>query len=235
MRKVIALLAATAAIAAFGANAHAAAPKTSWTDATGDAGLGHTPGTLPAIGEGGFDITKGSIVKKGANLEFKVEHATMPPIGTLPEAFRFLWHFNVNNAEYRFMAKSADVGKPDAIANSGQDRVGKVDSDGHFRLEQCVNEPAPAGPLELVNCRPVAYLDGKFDAATKSFTVIVLFKAIKAKTGSKITAGTSGNSATGCVVCWLNHTAERSNTGGANGGGIIDAAIILTSYKVPKK
>ena len=234
MRKLVALVAATASLAAFGANAQAAAPKTVWTDATGDAGVGTTPGPLPAVGEGGFDITKGSIVKKGANLEFKVEHAAMPPIGTLPEAFRFVWHFNVDNKEYRFMAKTMDVGKPDALANSGQERVGQVDTDGHFRLEQCVNEAAPA-VLTLVNCRPLAYLEGKFDPATKSFTVLIPLKAVKAKTGSKVTAGTSGNSGLGCTVCWMNHTAERSNTGGANGGGVIDDALILGTYKVPKK
>lgn len=91
----------------------------------------------------------------------------MPPTGTPGEAFRLLWHFAVGTEQYRFTAKSIDIGKPDVIAQSGTERVGQVDTDGHFRLEQCTDEPAPA-VLTLVQCRPVEYLDGSFDPATKT-------------------------------------------------------------------
>ncbi len=197
-------------------------PVTLFEDATGDATMGQAPQSIPA----GWDLTSGAIEKKGKDLLFTVTHADMPPIGSAPEASRFLWNFSVNGEPYRLTIKSADLGKPDVAGGQTTERVGRADVAGHFRLEgECVTTPA-AGGLSTVNCPPLAYLEGSFDAATMSFTVIVPMAEIKAKTGSVIGPG----GANICIICWVSHAAERSLD-----TTIIDSAVQLVTYKVPKK
>lgn len=197
-----------------------------WEDPFGDAdgaqGLG---ASIP----GGFDLVSGAIAKNGANLEFTVTHADMPPSGSLPEGFRFLWAFSVGEENYRITAKTADIGKPDLLAGQTTDRVGQVDPTGHFRLEGDCATGEPIGVLTPTNCAPLEYVEGTFDAASKSFTVIIPMKSIKAKKGSVIGPG-GGESIAICSICWISHLAERSlNT------VIIDAATMAGTYKVPRK
>jgi hypothetical protein len=212
----------------FGMIANAGAkPTTVFEDPSGDAGNSQA-GAIPGAEQGGFDLVGGRIERKGNNLEFTVEHSAMPATGTLPEGFRFLWHFIVGKNEYRFTIKSADIGKPDAAAQSGTERVGQVDLDGHFRLETCFIEATPA--IQLSQCTPVAYLDGSFDPAAKTFTAIVPLKTVKAKPGDMITGGTGGAAGTGCVICWVPHYAERSLTPYT----LIDSAVQTVAYKIPR-
>lgn len=194
-----------------------------FTDDAGDADVGQGLGaSIPA----GVDITEGKIKAAGDNLEFTVTHADMPPSGSLPEAARFLWAFTVDGANYRLTVKSADIGKPDVLAGQTDERVGNVDAAGHFRLEgECASEVV--GALNAINCPPLAYLEGSFDPATASFTMIVPMEEIEAKSGSVIGPG-AGNNATICPVCWVSHTAERSLD-----ATIIDMAAIAETYKVP--
>src|SRR4026209_1390389 len=99
-----------------------AKPLKVMTDMAGDAGNQDTG--APGADQAGFDLVGATIETKGANLEFTVEHAAMPSSGTLPEGFRFMWHFVVNGkGQYRFTAKSADIGKPDPVAGTGNERV----------------------------------------------------------------------------------------------------------------
>lgn len=206
-----------------------AGPVMVFEDMANDSGHA-TAGPIPGTEQGGFDLTKGLIETKGKDLLFTVEHSAMPSSGTLPEGFRLLWHFSVDGEEYRFTVKSVDVGKPDVQANSGTDRIGQVDTDGHFRLEQCVDEPAPA-VLTLIQCRPVenGYLEGAFDPATASVNWTVPMDLVGAKKGSMISGGTTGASASSCQICWVPHYAERSLTPHT----IIDFATQTVSYKVP--
>jgi hypothetical protein len=206
-------------------------PVVVFEDPAGDAGLASQSIAVPGADAAGFDLIKGTINRAGKNLEFTAEHAAMPEGGTLPEGFRMLWHFSVDGEEYRFTIKSADVGKPDAQAQSGTERLGQVDTDGHFRLEQCVDEPLPA-VLTLVQCRVVedGYLDGSFDPAKASVTVILPLELVDAKPGSEIAPGTGGAASTSCVVCWVPHYAERSLTPHT----IIDYANVSGTYKVTK-
>ncbi|MBW3595524.1 MAG: hypothetical protein KY391_08085, partial [Actinobacteria bacterium] len=153
--------------------------------------------------------------------------ADMPPSGSLPEGFRFLWSFGVGSNEFRITAKSADIGKPDVLQGQTTERVGRVDATGHFRLEgDCGTEVV--GALNAINCKPVAYLSGSFDPANKSFTVVVPLKAIKAKKGSVVTPG-AGDSTAICSaqICWVSHTAERSLS-----STLIDTAVVSKSFKV---
>ena len=223
MKKLISSLLALAAFTAFALPASAAKPVTVFEDPAGDADVGQGLGqSLP----GGWDLASGSLVKKGANLEFTVTHHDMPPAGSMPEATRFLWNFSVDGkSPYRLTVKSVDIGKPDVLGGQTSERVGRADVSGHFRLEgECAEDSTL--PLVMVNCPVVGYLEGAWDAAAKSFTVIGPLKTIKAKTGSVLTQGPDHI----CTICWVTHYAERSlnNT-------LIDSAVQTTSYKVPKK
>ena len=208
-----------------GAPPPAHALKSLWTDPAGDADVAQGTGqSIPA----GFDLTDGIIRRKGKNLEFGVVHADMPPSGTLPEGFRFLWAFSVGKNNYRITAKSADIGKPDLVAGETTERVGRADVLGHFRLEGDCAAGAQVGVLAPTNCKPLAYVDGVFSGPAKSFIVSVPMKLIKAKPGSKILPG--GGEAIGiCGICWVTHTEERSLQ-----ATIVDAASVAKAYKIPK-
>lgn len=203
-------------------------PVVMFEDVAGDAGTENT-GPTPGFAEAGFDLLEGQIEQKGEELHFTVTHSAMPETGTLPEGFRFLWHFNIGSDEYRFTAKSADIGKPDVLAQSGTERVGQVDTDGHFRLETCAEEALPA-VLTLLNCNTVenGYLEGSFDPAAAAFTIVLPLELIEGKKGTTITAGSGGASDTNCVVCWVPQYAERSLTPST----VIDSAAVLGEFKV---
>jgi hypothetical protein len=223
MRKTISFIALAGLLLAFTGGANAAAPKQVWEDVAGDADNGQGLGaSIPA----GFDLASGSIARNGKNLDFTVAHHDMPPTGTFPEAFRFLWAFSVNGkSNYRLTVKSVDIGKPDVAAGQTDERVGRADVTGHFRLEgECVQDQSL--PVGFVNCPPVAYLEGTWDAATMSFTVSVPMKTIKAKKGSFIAAGGGANAGI-CSICWVTHYAERSLN-----ATLIDTAAMATTYKI---
>lgn len=225
MRKIIHLALAGAMLWTVAGAAQAGAPKTVWEDPAGDADNGQG---LGASVPGGFDLTEGSIAKDKKNLEFTVTHAEMPPTGTVPEGVRFLWAFNVDGHDYRLTVKRADIGKPDVAAGQTTDRLGRVDVNGHFRLEDECSRDSTL-PIAFVNCPPLEYLEGSWDPAAKSFTVIVPLKSVKAKVGSVI-MGAAGDTAAICQICWVSHYAERSLS-----SSVIDSAAMTSSYKVPKK
>lgn len=227
MRKIAAVLLAGGLMAGLVGQAGAAAPKPLWTDDVGDADNGQGLGaSIP----GGFDLVSGTIVKNKSNLDFTVTHADMPPSGSLPEGFRFMWAFAVGDTSYRVTVKSAEIGKPNPADGSGMDQIGKVYPNGFYRLEGDCGATS-LGAVSLVGCPTIAYLEGKIDPASKSFTFSVPMKDIKAKTGSVLTTG-AGDASTLCAAtaCWISHVAERSS-----GSSVIDAAIWTSSYKIPKK
>ncbi len=226
MKKLSVYIVAALAFAAIAAPATAGAPKTVWEDDAGDAdaaqGLGQS---IPA----GFDLVSGAIAKGKTTLDFTVTHADMPPSGSLPEGFRFLWAFSVDGVQYRITAKSADIGKPDVLAGQTTERVGTVSPTGHFRLEGDCKAGETIGTLQPINCKPLEYVTGAFDAAAKSFTVQIPLASVKAKRGSVVQGG-GGDAVTICQICWVTHAAERSLN-----STIIDSASMTTTYKVPKK
>ena len=226
MRKLAVAVLAGGLLAGLLGNA-SAAPAKVITDAAGDAGIESQAVAIPGFDQAGFDIVGGTINQAGANLEFTAEMAGMPPNGALPEGFRFLWHFDVGSTQYRLTIKSADIGDPDVLAGSGTERVGRVDVNGHFRLETCASEALPA-VLTLINCDAIEYVEGAFDPASKTFTAIVPLKSLKAKKGTVVKPGTGGSTGTGCQVCWVPQYAERSLTPHT----IIDGAIMAKSFKV---
>jgi hypothetical protein len=227
MKKLMAVALAAGLVAGLVTAAEAGKPKTVWEDEKGDAdnaqGLGMS---IP----GGFDLVSGEIARKKKNLEFTAIHADMPPFGSMPEAFRFLWSFSVGDTTYRLTVKSVDIGKPDVSQGQTTERVGRVDLMGHFRLEgEC---GTTSMGINFINCKPLEYLEGTWDPASTSFTVIVPLKSIKAKPGSLIGPG-AGDAIAICdaQVVWVSHYAERS----LSPTTCIDTAVQTGTYKVPKK
>jgi hypothetical protein len=227
MRKGIALLVAAGLSLGLVGTAAAGPPVAVWEDAEDDVAVVGNP--VAGAGAAGIDLLTGEIARVGKDIEFKVTHASMPAPGSLPEAARFMWHFSVDGEQYRFTVKSVDIGKPDVIAQSGTERLGRVDTAGHFRLEQCVTDATL--PVNLNNCKAVAYYTGAFDVAAGLFAFKVPMADLKAKNGSLIAGGTSGASGSGCQICWALHTAERSLTDTT----VLDSASQAVTYKVPKK
>ena len=225
MKKILCLVAAVGLLGAAIAPANAKA-VTMFTDAANDAGNQDSP--IPGFTEAGFDIVSGTIDKVGTDLVFSVGHAAMPASNQPGEAFRFLWHFDVGKTQYRFTVKTFDIGKPDAIAQSGQERIGQVYANGVARLEEGYVDATL--PLQLSQFKVLEYLDVEFDAAAKTMTWKMPLSALKLKKGSVILPGTGGSTGTGCQVCWIPHYAERSLTPHT----IIDSTMMSASYKVPK-
>ena len=224
MKKTLSFLAA-AAITVGLLGPASAKPLTVIEDASGDADVATGAGaSIPA----GLDIVAGTIEKKGKDLIFSVEHADMPPTGSLPEGARFLWAFNIGDKGYRWTFKSADIGKPDVVASQTDERVGRVDAQGHFRLEADCSA-TPVGSVSMINCPVVGYYEGTIDAAAKTLSVAIPMKDLKAKTGTKITPGAGENTQI-CPVCWVSHVAERSLN-----STIIDSAAMAKTFTVPKK
>ncbi len=227
MRKFIAVaLAGGLLIGVLGPASAAPKPTVVWEDPSGDADMGQgLGGSIPA----GLDLESGTILAKGPNLEFTAIHADMPPIGSLPEFARFLWSFNVGKDTYRLTVKSADIGKPDVSQGQTTERVGRADVTGHFRLEGDCGTTNMG--IDFINCKPLAYLEGTWDPASKSFTVVVPMKLIKAKPGSVVAPG-SGDATQICAsqISWVSHYAERS----LSPATCFDTAPMLKSYKIPK-
>ncbi len=199
-----------------------------FTDPAGDTGVNNTAVPAPGPAQAGLDLVKGTVQRNKADLTFAMTMASMPSQGSLPEAARLLYHFDIDGVQWRVTVKSVDVGKPDVVAQSGTERVGKVDQKGHFRLEQCASDSTL--PVTLSQCKPVAYLKGTVDPAKATISWTIPLAMLKAKTGSKLTAGTSGPSDT-CEICWVLHYAERSLTPST----IIDSAnVSFKAYKLPK-
>jgi hypothetical protein len=227
MKRIATALSAVLAIGLM-ATAHAA-PKavTVMEDPAGDADNAQGAGqSIP----GGFDIVGGSVQRVGADLQFVVTHADMPPVGSIPETFRFLWAFSVGSTTYRITAKTADVGKPDVLAGQTSDRVGSIDPMGHFRLEGNCQAGATVGVLQPINCEPLEYIEGSFDPAAKTLTVIIPMASVKAKPGTVIGPG-AGDATAICsaAACWVSHVGERSHS-----DTLIDVAFQLKSYKIPR-
>ncbi len=232
MKRLIGLALALGLIAGFtgsaGAKGKKATPKpvTVMEDATGDAG--NQDSGIPGVDQMGVDLASATIFANSKNLEFTVTHSAMafPQTGSLPEAARFLWHFQVDDKQYRFTVKSFDIGKPDVVAQSGTERVGQVYSSGVYRLEECSTDTTL--PVRLSQCVVVEYLEGSFDPAAKTFTIILPMASVKAKAGTAITGSTEA--VPGCMICWVPHYAERSLTPAT----IIDSAAQAKTFVVPK-
>jgi hypothetical protein len=151
----------------------------------------------------------------------------MPETNQPGEAFRFLWHFDVGKKQYRFTVKSLDIGKPDAVAQTGTERVGQVYANGVARLEEGYVDASL--PIQLSQFAALGYFDVTFDPAKATMSWKMPLSALKLKSGSVIAPGSGGSTGTGCQVCWIPHYAERSLTPHTT----IDSTVMVKPYKVP--
>ena len=230
MRKLLTfVLTASLAVGLVG-SANAGRPTTVFEDPSGDAGIqgGSAVGehAIPGFDQAGFDLVSGDIQRVGQNLEFRVTSAAMPATGSLPEGATFQWSFVVKGKRYRFTIKSQDIGKPDPVTQEGIERLGRIDIAGLFRLEKCVQEADLSG-VGVHRCKLVAFEDGLFDPATKSFSVLIPLKDIGASSGTVIEGDTGGSQR---CPCWIMHTAERTSPPGFILDGTDHRSVI---YRVP--
>lgn len=232
MKKLVTLVLAGGLVFGLVGSAGAGKATTVFEDPAGDAGVeGGTAigeNAIPGFEQAGFDLVSGQIARTGNDLEFTVNHAAMPATGALPEGATFRWDFVVDGDWFRFTIKSQDLGKPDVLSQEGADRIGRVDLEGHFRLERC-EQDGELVIFGLSRCKLVAFEDGAFDPANKSFNVRIPLEDIGAKSGSFITP--NGLTSQRCQPCWIMHTAERTSPPGF----IIDGTESPISYRVPKK
>lgn len=222
-------LALAATLSAVAIGSATAKPVAIFTDVSGDAGNGGQ-GSIPGAAEAGFDLVGGTIDKVGKDLVWTVEHSAMPATNQPGEAFRFMWHFDVAGKQYRWTVKTLDIGKPDVVAQTGNERVGQVYADGVARLEEGYVDASL--PINLSQFEVLEYLEVTFDAAAKTMTWKMPLSLLKLKKGSVIVPGTGGASGLGCQICWVLHYAERSLTAEGANTTTIDTAIAAVSYKV---
>jgi hypothetical protein len=220
MRRVLISVLALSVLALAPLQANAA-PKvvTVFTDAADDSGI--NGGTvIPQSSNLGLDLVKGTVVRKGNNLEYTLKFSKpFPNYGQFPEGTRVMYQFTVGKGvEYRFTIKSLDIGKPDPVQQTGADRVGTVYDKGEFRLEKC-GDPVDTGlpvapPITLVGCNvvggPSGYLKGSVNASAGTLTWTLPLSLLKLKTGSIITNGVGQFNANKCNICVISHVAERS-------------------------
>ena len=218
-----------AAIAA-DAGASKRPPTLFFEDAADDSGVFAQAQPIPESKQLGVDLLSGTIETVGKNLKFTIEMSSTTPDGKfLPEGVRLLWQMNVGGDEYRFTAKSFDVGKPDVVAGGvGQERIGQVYADGVVRLEQCHDEPTPTGTT-LIQCETLVYAMPTFEPDAHKFSWEIAIAEFKgAKKGTPVGPGTTGAAASDCVICTVLHIAERSLTNAT----IIDNAAITGIHKI---
>lgn len=231
MRKLIALAMTAGLLAAVAADAGAAKrpPTLVFEDAVDDSGLFTQGQAIPESKQAGVDLVTGTVATVGKNLKFSIEMSSMTPDGKfLPEGVRLLWQINVGGEEYRFTAKSFDIGKPDVVAGGvGEERVGQVYADGVVRLEQCTEDATL--PVTLIQCETLVYATPTFEPDTHSFSWEIPIADFKgAKKGTLVGPGTTGAAASDCVICTVLHVAERSLTNTT----IIDNAAITATHKI---
>ena len=231
MRKLIALAMTAGLLAAIATDAGAAKrpPTLVFEDAADDSGIFSQAQPIPESKQLGVDLVSGTVETVGKNLKFTIEMSSTSPDGKfLPEGVRLLWQINVGGDEYRFTAKSFDVGKPDIVAGGvGEERVGQVYKDGVVRLEQCADDNTI--PVTLIQCETLVYTTPTFDPGAHNFSWEIPVAAFKgAKKGTPIGPGMTGAAASDCVICTVLHVAERSLTNTT----ILDNAAITGIHKI---
>lgn len=204
---------------------------TMFTDDSGDTHVGVVEAQVP----GGFDLIEGKIKKVKNMLEFTVTHADMPPLGTLPESLRFIWAFSVDEADYRIVAKSADLGRQPYGVGGATDGPGEPSLDGHFRLEgECTfAKPVPGVDYVEPTCALISYVEGAFDPASLSFSVNVPLRDIEGARGSVLGHAQGWNAVLPCPICWYDHERYSRLPTMWPYSNVIDAAESYKQFKIP--
>lgn len=126
----------------------------------------------PAVADGaGVDLVDAKIepLPGGAGLRFIWQLTNLPEQGALPEAVRYTWSFRIGETQYQLQAKSSNL----ASITTAENPVGHVQQaaaqEPFFQLRgACVTQYEG---MPVSGCYHLAFLDGRFDAATDTVSV----------------------------------------------------------------
>ncbi|MFP5353396.1 MAG: hypothetical protein ACLGIB_12645 [Actinomycetota bacterium] len=233
MKKLVIALLAALSIAALLVPSVSAKPKKAGpaviaTDDKGDWGSNVDPSAGPLLGpigaQLGQDLVEASIAKDGANINFVIKVAGLPPTGGIPEFARYSWDFTVNGDAFGMSGNFTDYARGvcyPAHTNS----CPPPDDPGPqpFYVRQ---GPCTIGSGGLGECNLVATVKATFDTASGTITIPVPAEAIGAKPGAKIGPGTN---AVFAATIYASPAAVTANVNGPH-----DTMMSTVTYKVPK-
>ena len=226
-RALIALALTGLLVAAITAPAVAAKSKATVVakDAEGDWG----DGTIPAeVGSAlGMDLIGAEISGDSKTINFVIKVAQLPPNGGVPELTRYIWSVNVDGEYVELDGKWSNYSRGACDPTSGQCPPPRDPGMQPFLIRaNC----AVVEGSNVTTCEEVGIVKGVFDAAAGTITIPVPGKMIKAKKGSKITAGSSDftSGAGGTIIAIA--SAFFSNANPAN----YDAMLVTKTFVVKK-
>ena len=234
MKKLIIALLAALSIAALLVPAvsakgkKAAGPAVVAKDDAGDWGSNVDPAAAPLLGPAGAaygqDLLEASIAKDGANINFVIKVAGLPPTGGVPEFARYSWDFTVNGEPFGMSGNFTDYAR--GVCYPAHTNSCPPPKDPGMQPFYVRQGPCTIGTGGLGECNLVATAKATFDAASGTITIPVPAEAIGAKAGSKI--GPSVNSVFAATI----YAAPAAVT--SNAAGPHDTMTATGTYKVPK-
>lgn len=223
-----ATLAAVIAIPAGVANAQKAkGPVVVGTDPAGDWGAAVDPSIGPAGDALGQDLVGAeiSLAEDKKTLNFVIKVNSLPAAGGAPEVTRYTWDFHVDGSDVlEIDGKFTNYSRGTCDPTSGQCPPPRDPGLQPFLVRgNCTVDNST--PVALTLCEELAKVQGIFDAAEGTITVPVPAAAIKAKPGSKITAGTGtfGGTISAAPSAFF-----------TNGTMPMDLLIVTKTYVVPR-
>lgn len=231
MKKLIIALLAALSIAALlvpSVSAKPSKPAVVAKDDAGDWGSNVDPAAAPLLGAAGAaygqDLVEASIAKDGANINFVIKVAGLPPTGGIPEFARYSWDFTVNGEAFGMSGNFTDYARGVCYpAHTNSCPPPKDPGTQPFYVRQ---GPCTIGTGGLGECNLVATAKATFDAAAGTITIPVPAEAIGAKAGSKIGPGVNSVFA---ATIYAAPAAVTSNSAGPH-----DTMTSTVTYKVPK-
>lgn len=235
MKKLLIALLAALAIAALLVPAvsakgkkKAAGPVTVAKDDAGDWGSNVDPAAAPLLGAAGAaygqDLVEASIAKDGANINFAIKVAGLPPTGGIPEFARYSWDFTVNGEAFGMSGNFTDYAR--GVCYPAHTNSCPPPKDPGMQPFYVRQGPCTIGSGGIAECNLVATAQATFDAASGTITIPIPAEAIGAKSGAKIGPGV--NSVFGATI----YAAPAAVT--SNAAGPHDTMVSTVTYKVPK-
>jgi hypothetical protein len=192
-------------------------------DAAGDFNMADDPALSPIGDVLGADIVEASIQRAGADLNFIIK---MNQLQTVPEFVRYIWGIEVDGNYAELDGKFTNYSRGACDPTSGQCPPPRDPGMQPFIVRaNCTTDTTAS----LTTCEEVGVVQAIFDTAEGTVTIPVPMAMIKAKPGSKITAGLSDFSGQsgGNVLAIASAFVSRSDFPR-------DAMNTTKTYKVPK-
>jgi hypothetical protein len=231
---IVGALAATALLLAPIGPAAAApgAPKTVGTDDEGDWGANTALAGTPAQAAGGptgQDLVEAQIGMADAKtINFVIKLASLPPIGGVPEAVRYVWSVDVGGEFVELDGKFTNYSRGTCDPTSGQCPPPRDPGTQPFLVRgNCRADPNASN---VTICDELGIVNAEFSAGDGTITIPVPLELVGAKPGTKIAPATSdftsliGGSLVAVPSAFLSLT-----------GFPADALIVDKTFKVPGK